>query len=378
MESKYNIDNMLRRIARELEISPTEFDRAVQSYNAVGTYLDNNIPQFDIRVVPQGSFRLGTVIKPITDEDEYDIDLVAIIDNHFSTAGELKNIVGDILKRSNRYSEKLKEGKRCWTIEYSENSNYHMDILPTMKSSTYSITKKLIMTHKENENSDYEFRTTNPEAYYDWFAKKMEEEKKKLTEDYAIRNKVEIVEVPEYEVKTTLQIAIEILKRYRDIKFQSNPDVRPISIILTTLIAEIYTGNENVYELIEKFSQDYTKYLEKDENGNILIKNPVNSSENFADKWQVYPERKDAFFEFMTELRNNLVVNKILFEGTQVEQAGVYKALFGENMINRVYENKANETRMAREKGEIYLKENGNITTEKTEIKVRDHNFYGK
>ena len=78
-----NIDNMLRRIAKELEISKTEFDKAVQSYGAVGTYLDNNIPEYDIRVVPQGSFSLGTVIKPITDKDEYDIDLVAIIKNKF-------------------------------------------------------------------------------------------------------------------------------------------------------------------------------------------------------------------------------------------------------------------------------------------------------
>lgn len=373
-----NIDNMLRRIAKELEISKTEFDKAVQSYGAVGTYLDNNIPEYDIRVVPQGSFSLGTVIKPITDKDEYDIDLVAIIENQFSSARELKNIVGDALKASDRYSDKLKEGKRCWTIEYADSSQYHMDILPTMKSSTYSSNKKLIMTHKESENSDYEFRTTNPEAYYEWFTKKMEKEKKKLTEEYAIRNKVEIVDVPEYEVKTTLQIAIEILKRYRDIKFQHNPEIKPISIILTTLMAEIYTGEENVYELIEKFSRDYTKYLEKDEKGNIVIKNPVNSDENFADKWQVYPERKEAFFEFMTQLRNEVVTNKILLEGHQVEQAKVYKTLFGENMMNKVYEKKANETRVAREKGEVYLKENGNITTERTKIKVKNHNFYGK
>ena len=373
-----SIDNMLRRIAKEIEINQMEFDRAVQSYNAVGAYLDNNIPEYDIKVVPQGSFRLGTVTKPITDEDEYDIDLVAIIENQFATARELKKVVGDALKSSDRYSKKLKEGKRCWTIEYADSSNFHMDILPTMKSDTYSVNKKLIMTHKEDENSDYEFRTTNPEAYYDWFAKKIEEEKRKLAEDYAFRNKVEIVEVPEYEVKTTLQIAIEIIKRYRDIKFENNPEIKPISIIITTLIAEIYTGKESVFELIEKFSRDYTKYLESDENGNILIKNPVNSGENFADKWQIYPERKDAFFEFMTELRNNLIVNKILLEGNQVEQAGVYKTLFGENVVNRVYENKANETRIAREKGEIYLKENGNITTEKTKIKVKGHTFYGK
>lgn len=378
MENKQNIDKMLRRIATEIEISQTEHERAVKSYNAVGTFLDNNIPQYDIKVIPQGSFRLGTVIKPITDKDEYDIDLVAIVDNKFTNAEDLKNIVGDALKESDRYSEKLKEGKRCWTIEYAESSNYHMDILPAMKSDTYMTTKELTMTHKEDEKSDYEFRQTNPEAYYDWFAKRMVEEKKKLTEEYAIRNKLEIVDVPEYEIKTTLQIAIEIIKRYRDIKFQENLDIKPISIILTTLMARIYTGKENVYELIEKFSKEYIMYLEKDENGDILIKNPVNENENFADKWPQYPERKEAFFKFMTELNIDLVTNKILLEGNIRDQATSYKKLFGENMVNRVYESIANETRIERENSNIYLKENGNITSQKTNINVRNHNFYGK
>ena len=378
MESKQNIDKMLRKIAKEIEISKTEYEKAVKSYNAVGTFIDNNIPQYDIKVVPQGSFRLGTVIKPITDEDEYDIDLVAIIDHKFLSAKELKNIVGDALKTSDRYSEKLVEGKRCWTIEYSESSKYHMDILPTMMSDTYSTNKELTMTHKEDEKSDYEFRQTNPEAYYDWFVERMEEERKRLKEEYAIRNKLEIVDVPEYEIKTTLQVAIQILKRYRDIKFKETPDIKPISIILTTLMAKVYTGKENVYELIEKFSKEYMMHIEKDENGNIIIRNPVNENENFADKWPKYPERREAFFKFMTELEQDLVTNKILLEGNIREQADFYKKLFGENIVNRVYENIANETRSEREKANIYLKENGNITSQKTNINVRNHNFYGE
>lgn len=378
MESKQNIDKMLRKIGKEIEISKTEHEKAVKSYNAVGTFIDNNIPQYDIKVVPQGSFRLGTVIKPITDEDEYDIDLVAIIDHKFLSAKELKNIVGDALKSSDRYSEKLVEGKRCWTIEYSESSKYHMDILPTMMSDTYLTNKELTMTHKEDEKSDYEFRQTNPEAYYDWFVERMEEERKRLKEEYAIRNKLEIVDVPEYEIKTTLQVAIQILKRYRDIKFKETPDIKPISIILTTLMAKVYTGKESVYELIEKFSKEYMMHIEKDENGNIIIRNPVNENENFADKWPKYPERRKAFFKFMTELEEDLVTNRILLEGNIREQADFYKKLFGENMVNRAYENIANETRSEREKANIYIKENGNITSQKTNINVRNHNFYGK
>lgn len=378
MENKQNIDRMYRKIAAEIEISEAQADKAKESYEAVGKFLNNNIKQYDVKIFPQGSFRLGTVIKPISDKDEYDIDLVATIDNKFTSAKELKNIVGDVLKGSDRYSEKIEEGKRCWTIEYAESANYHMDILPTMRSDTYFRNKELIMTHKEDENSNYEFRQTNPEAYYDWFVKRMEEEKKKLTEEYAIRNKMEIVEVPEYKIKTTLQIAIELLKRYRDIKFKETPDIKPISIILTTLMARIYTGKENVYELIEKFSKEYIIYLEKDENGNVLIKNPVNENENFADKWPNNPERKEAFFRFMNELKEDLVNNKILLEGNMREQADCYKKLFGDNMVNRVYENMANNTREEREKSNIYLKDNGNLTTEKTNINVRNHNFYGK
>lgn len=378
MESKQNIDAMYRKIAAEIEISDAQAEKAKESYEAVGNYLNNNIKQYDVRIFPQGSFMLGTVIKPISDKDEYDIDLVATIDNKFTSAKDLKNIVGDVLKTSDRYSEKVEEGKRCWTIQYSESANYHMDILPTMKSDTYFQNKKLIMTHKEDENSDYEFRQTNPEAYYDWFVKRMEEEKKKLTEEYAIRNKIEIVEVPEYKIKTTLQIAIEILKRYRDIKFKDTPDIKPISIILTTLMARIYTGKENVYELIEKFSKEYVLYLEKDENGNVLIQNPVNENENFADKWPSNPERKEAFFKFMDNLKYDLVTNKVLLEGNIREQADAYKKLFGENMVNKVYENIAQKTREEREKSNMYLKENGNLTTENTNITVRNHNFYGK
>ena len=350
MESKQNIDAMYRKIAAEIEISDAQAEKAKESYEAVGNYLNNNIKQYDVRIFPQGSFMLGTVIKPISDKDEYDIDLVTTIDNKFTSAKDLKNIVGDVLKTSDRYSEKVEEGKRCWTIQYSESANYHMDILPTMKSDTYFQNKKLIMTHKEDENSDYEFRQTNPEAYYDWFVKRMEEEKKKLTEEYAIRNKIEIVEVPEYKIKTTLQIAIEILKRYRDIKFKDTPDIKPISIILTTLMARIYTGKENVYELIEKFSKEYVLYLEKDENGNVLIQNPVNENENFADKWPSNPERKEAFFKFMDNLKYDLVTNKVLLEGNIREQADAYKKLFGENMVNKVYENIAQKTREEREK----------------------------
>lgn len=375
---KNNIDEMLRKIAAEIQISKSEFEKAERSYSAVGEYIAGKMPEFDVKVIPQGSFRLGTVIKPISDKDDYDIDLVVIIKNKFLKAKELKNSVGDIIKSHKIYSENLTEGKRCWTIEYAEGSNYHLDILPTMPSDTYETEKELIMTHRADVESEYVFKSTNPEKYYEWFLEKMQQEKEKLKQEYAVKNKKEIVDVPEYEIKTNLQIAIQLIKRYRDIMFKENSEVKPISIILTTIMTKVYTGTENIYELIQNFSNEYQNYIEIDENGEVKIENPVDSEENFADKWKENPEKQKAFFEFMKKLKEELIENKLLLEGDKIKQSEVYKKCFGDNIIEKVYKKIANETLEKREKSELYMKENGNITTEKTQTQVKGHTFFGK
>jgi len=38
-------------------------------------------------------------------------------------------------------------------------------------------------------------------------------------------------------------------------------------------------------------------------NGVFWIENPVMPAENFADKWALYPKRRDAFFSWMQRAR---------------------------------------------------------------------------
>ena len=326
------IDLVLRRIAKELDISEDKRKKAVESYNSVGTYLSNHI-KAQVDIFPQGSFGLGTVIKPLSDEDDYDIDLVCKINKHFSNPKDLKNEVGQALKESDRYSKMLQdEGKRCWTLKYSEEAQYHMDILPSITDITYDKDKKLKITNKDEETGTYTFTTTNPEAYFEWFNEKQQEEKQRLIERFAVQNNKNIEEVPEYEVKTTLQVALQILKRYRDKKFEDRLDDKPISIILTTIMAQIYAGENNVYELIKNFSNNYKKYI-KIKNGIEWVENPVNSEENFADKWQIYPERKDAFKFFMTELKKDIVNNTFITSGNLFEESKSYKEMFGTKIV---------------------------------------------
>ena len=377
MNDNTRIDMVLRQIAKELDITDEKYENAVASYNAIGTYLSNNI-NVQVDIFPQGSFRLGTVIKPLSDEDDYDIDLVCKVNKYFSNPKDLKNEVGQALKSSDRYSKMLQEeGKRCWTLKYADEAQYHMDILPAIEDITYDKDKKLKITNKDEISNIYTFTTTNPEAYFEWFNEKQKEEKRRLVESFAVQNNKNIEEVPDYKVKTTLQVALQILKRYRDKKFENNLENKPISIILTTIMAQIYTGENNVYELIKKFSNNYYKYI-KIKDGIEWVENPVNSEENFADKWQIHPERKEAFKFFVSELKNDIVNNTFITSGDLFEESKSYKEIFGTKIVEKAYASIGKQAKTLRENGSMYIDKDATINFEQQGTNVKEHKFFGQ
>lgn len=377
MNDNTRIDMVLRQIAKELDITDEKYENAVASYNAVGTYLSNNI-NVQVDIFPQGSFRLGTVIKPLSDEDDYDIDLVCKVNKYFSNPKDLKNEVGQALKSSDRYSKMLQEeGKRCWTLKYADEAQYHMDILPAIEDITYDKDKKLKITNKDEISNIYTFTTTNPEAYFEWFNEKQKEEKRRLVESFAVQNNKNIEEVPDYKVKTTLQVVLQILKRYRDKKFENNLENKPISIILTTIMAQIYTGENNVYELIKKFSNNYYKYI-KIKDGIEWVENPVNSEENFADKWQIHPERKEAFKFFVSELKNDIVNNTFITSGDLFEESKSYKEIFGTKIVEKAYASIGKQAKTLRENGNMYIDKDATINFEQQGTNVKEHKFFGQ
>ena len=79
-EKEKQLNAWLNQIADELNITDTMLDRAISSYEAVGKWLSEGIA-LDVKIEPQGSMNLGTVIRPISDKDEYDIDLVCLLKN---------------------------------------------------------------------------------------------------------------------------------------------------------------------------------------------------------------------------------------------------------------------------------------------------------
>ena len=66
---------------------------------------------------------------------------------------------------------------------------------------------------------------------------------------------VDVEEVPQWRVKTTLQRTVQALKRHRDIYFQHRVEHRPTSIIITTLAAQCYSYDRTLYDILTRVTQ---------------------------------------------------------------------------------------------------------------------------
>lgn len=136
-------------LAEALDIPPSKYTEAVDRYTAVGKWLDaetSPLRAYRPRVFPQGSFRLGTVVRPVIHGcgADYDIDLVCSLDDiaPATTAQWLKHSIGNRLKDHETYKRMLDtEGRRCWTLNYAEDDGigFHLDVLPAMPAGADAI-----------------------------------------------------------------------------------------------------------------------------------------------------------------------------------------------------------------------------------------------
>src|SRR3954462_2188812 len=72
-------EETLEDLADSLAVPESTYEKAAGSYNSLGDFLDrpnSTIRQFAPQVHVQGSFGLGTVVPPVSDAEDYDVDAV--------------------------------------------------------------------------------------------------------------------------------------------------------------------------------------------------------------------------------------------------------------------------------------------------------------
>lgn len=401
-EQTQHFSEILEALGRSLDISKSQHEQIVKSYQSVGNLLSQEnslLAPYEPEILPQGSLLIGTLTKNISDNDDIDVDLVCQLKGKQAdwTQKELKQIVGEQIKINKTYAAMLEEpdGRRCWTLNYSDTANYHMDILPSIVDTGYRILlekafatwdfeqlDELAIRITDKKRDDYDIETnhlnwlkSNPFGYARWFiARAMT-----VASDIVVF-KESVQPLPSYtENKLPLQRAIQILKRHRDIMFDGD-DHKPISIIITTLAARAYNKETNILEALTNIVNRMPQFIEErysSEHGRYIkwIPNPVNEDENFADKWAEKSIKEKNFYLWLDRVREDIQ--------NVVRQSG-YKAIreslerpFGKVTVIKAFENMGEASSQLKDIGELRVNPaSGFLGTMGNPIKR--HNFHGK
>ena len=300
------LEALLVGVVEELDISPELAEQARVQYGSVGRFLNShgdNLGTASWDVYAQGSFPLGTVVRPKLEVESYDIDLVCQLGapESSTTPARLKQEMGKALAGYAAQEEGMgiREARRCWTLE-CPHLGLHMDVLPSLPDRMGGPTGILITDHGVAT-----WLKSDPKGYVGWFKARMEQELRDRKMAFAAERRSTTEEVPDFLFKTTLQQSVQALKRHRNIFFQDDWAMRPPSILVTTLAAHAYQGDQNLYEAVVMMAGTMASYIQRDGQG-WCVPNPSQPEENFADKWAANPELPHRFFAWIEQLKRDL------------------------------------------------------------------------
>jgi|25_taG_2_1085351.scaffolds.fasta_scaffold01015_3 hypothetical protein len=348
-------NEVLKSILEKIELPNSAYEKAENRYKDIGEWLhrpESSCAEYDPNVFSQGSFRLGTAIRPDSDE-EYDLDMGCNLQQGLSksqiTQEQLKTHIGDELelyRKARGIREELDEKKRCWRLEYADGLSFHMDIVPCIPESDgdKGVLKRrmvensrldealaqnvsqLAVSITDNTDPKYnvttdDWRTSNPEGYARWFETRMKTAQSIINER-EMSFKASIDSLPYYQWKTPLQQSIQLLKRHRDTMFKDNEECKPISVIITTLASKAYNGETDLASALANILARMGDYIN---DFAPLVPNPVNPVEDFADKW--YDEGsaeyklQENFYKWLYQARADFKALCAKYDGQLVVEA---------------------------------------------------------
>ena len=328
---------LIETLIEHIEIPRSYYEKAIARHKSLGEWLcrpASGLAAYNPHVSPQGSFRYGTVTRPLVQTQEYDLDNVTMleIEKTAMTQRQIKELYGAEIvayAKANGMLAPVEEKDRCWRLGYADEVNFHVDALPCIPEAEAVILSLMSMgvpaelarraiaiadrRHPHYDQITSALLSSNPRGFAKWF-----ELRARQAADLRLRQLVEkklyasVDDVPPYEWKTPLQGAIQIFKRHRDVMFHKNSAAAPISMIITNLAAHAYRGETDLETALTNLVQGMPQYVKP---SRPQVPNPANPAEDYADKWARNPALEASFWLWHTQLKIDIGNLTTLFSG---------------------------------------------------------------
>ncbi len=157
--------------------------------------------------------------------------------------------------------------------------------------------------------------------------------------------------------------------------------LKPISIIITTIAADLYKNEDNIVDTLVNILSNAEKYINDRKTGSEYhIDNPTYTGgnvENFADKWNEHPERATAFFTWLNKAKHDLIdtrINSLL----RTQLAENFSQALGAATTRRVFNEIANEERAAIENQSKKIVTTTGATSSRGNVPIPRSHHYGQ
>jgi SMODS domain-containing protein len=317
------LDDLLLQICEELQLSTPRYELAAARYGALNKLLESTESPFRYfrpEIYPQGSMALGTTVRPV-DGRPHDLDFVLELNRPIVDPMGLIRSLYEFVRRHGVYRPMTSLKNRCVRIEYAD--EFYMDVLPACRNSALGMG-----CVKIPDCSQMGWCDSNPTGYTEWFKQRS----RVLLVDRILDKAAAIPAQEEVRQKKPLQLVVQLVKRWRDLHYQDyNPSLVPVSVVLTTLTADVYRGESSVSKAL---SSALTAIVERIESSrrrgerHLRLCNPSNRAEDLTERWDSSQAAYEAFVGGIRDLHQRW--SQLVAKGGNVSSE--LEDLFGEQV----------------------------------------------
>lgn len=313
-------ETLLADVAIRVELPPSQHQLAVERYEAVRNHIERNDSPLRDRVTlfyPQGSMAIGATIRSWRRSDGYDIDIVAEVD---VAPGTPPARVLDLLfeaingEPGSRYHGMVERQTRCVTLHYAD--GMHLDVTPACLVDAWDPRRSDIFhANPDKPASEHRRVPMNAHAFVEWFKENTPIAysfadaygQKARNRDPALQERAaDALPVPEHPVitgnKSASVVALQLLKRNRNIRYARRSGRMPPSVMLSKLAAEVEVSGRSLVEALDAISRHVLATLEAAERAGRVVDvcNPRCADDRFTDRW---PENRAAQQLFIDDMQ---------------------------------------------------------------------------
>lgn len=344
------LDAVLADIAIIIQLPPGLHGTACDRYEAIRQYVVRpGSPLFGlvVQLYPQGSMAIDATTSTRGTDNEYDLD--AVLEAEFParmTPGMILDLTYEALKDYPVDAEVLRQ-TRCVTIRYAD--GMHVDVTPARRRPR-TIDFESVIFHAKPEEPQHRHVEVPMNAYgfAAWYRDRTPEEvvfaeafRLRAFEDWNALAKSDPVfhDVPDqtpFPRKSVTTVALQLLKRFRDIWSLDQPGRFPPSVMLSCHAGHASQQGLSLSEMVIRQSRWTARAINSAARLGCLIdvRNPVMHEDRFTDRWPENQHQQGAFAAALTDFADCL--DFMLTHDTELEDMQeVLRKCFGAQVVNK-------------------------------------------